>query len=419
MGTSSDTFSSNLLTWLRGTDPPLSERSLSCTISFARICLIAGLVFLHYDQYPNIDVSPFSGIDATQHHLATFINSFILFFFFSVVPLLSMISGWLFFSFDASGASSALRRRMKRRFASLYLPLVFWNVLYLGMLWAAHRQFPEFPLFRELNLSFPTANWLDYVNAVFGVTQHPIALQFWFVRDLFVTALISPLLWWVLRGAPYIGMAILCGAWIIGSGLVVFFRTDVVFFFYLGAFLRIRRASLQISGGATVVLMAIYVTLVVLRALAPMVLDLSGHRPELLTAATRSMRVIGVVACWGLCLRLASTRPGAIVASYGGLAFFLYAIHYPLIDVIKIVFWRWVPAQSDGWMILHYAATVTATLAIGIGGGLLLARIVPRAFALLNGGRLVSTRRLTTDVQGVQEDRGMASTTRGPETAVN
>ena len=118
----------------RGDARALSAQELSQTISFARISLIVGLVFLHYETYPNSTLSPFRGLDVAQHQVATFVNSFVLFFFFSVVPLLSMVSGWLFFSFTAEDAADALRRRMRRRFFSLYVPLVFWNALFLAVL---------------------------------------------------------------------------------------------------------------------------------------------------------------------------------------------------------------------------------------------------------------------------------------------
>src|SRR4051794_6097888 len=88
------------------------EQQLAITINFARITLIVGLVFLHYESFPNVGVSPFRGLAiGSPHPIAFFINSFVLFFFFAVVPLLSMISGWLFFSFTGE-PWAALRRRI-------------------------------------------------------------------------------------------------------------------------------------------------------------------------------------------------------------------------------------------------------------------------------------------------------------------
>lgn len=382
-----DTVRDGLERLLRGDAKALTRDQIARTISFARISLIVGLVFLHYQAFPNSDVSPFDGIDLDRNPVATFINSFVLFFFFSVVPLLSMVSGWLFFAFDAEGAGASLRKRIRRRVSSLYLPLVVWNGLFLAVLALLYVNAPTNALLGEINLHFSRATVADYLNAVFGVTRHPIAFQFWFVRDLFVTMLVSPILWLSLRHVPYLGMALLGAAWLAGSGLGLFFRTDVAFFFYLGGFIRMRGIALHIGPRVAWALLGGYVVLVALRALAPALLDLSDGRPPLLTAATRAMRLIGVVACWGIFLQLACTRFGRFVAGYGGLAFFLHAMHFPLIAEVKIRLWQLMPAHTDGWLLIHFLASVVLTVGLCMTAGLLLTRWAPGAFALMNGGR--------------------------------
>lgn len=382
-------YGNTLYAWFRGDAPPVSGQQLSLTINLARICLIVGLVFLHYKTFPNSTASPFDGLDPQHHPLATFVNSTALFFFFSAVPLLSMISGWLFFSFRAHGAVTSLYTRVRRRVFSLYLPMVFWNAAFLAVLLVLFAWQPGHLIFDQLNLQFANASGLDYVNAVFAITERPIGFQFWFIRDLFVTVLVSPLLWLSLRYLPYVGMAVLAAAWLVGADLVVFFRPDVLFFFYLGGFLRLRNAPLEIGLRSTMVLIALYVLLVVLRALAPMAVDIGHPRPELLTLGTRALRLIGVLACWGMALHLGRTRLGGALARYGGFSFFLYAAHFPLLAQVKIVLWRWVPAESDAWMIVHYLLSVAATVVIAFSLGLLLARAVPNWFAAMNGGRIV------------------------------
>jgi succinoglycan biosynthesis protein ExoH len=366
---------------------PLPAADLSQTISFARLALIVGLVFLHYESFPNSNVSPFRGFDPDHHQVATFLNSFVLFFFFSVVPLLSIVSGWLFFSF-ASAPQDAVRQalvhRIRRRFQSLYLPLLFWNALFLGAMAALYRLAPDHPLLAQLNIEFRSAAAADYLNAIFGATGHPIAFQFWFVRDLFLSILISPAIWLVLRTAPFLGAATLGLAWITGHDLWIFFRTDVLFFFFLGGLIRVRGWPLTVSWRTTVAFLAVYLLLVALRTAAPVVVD--GHMP-LLAAATRGMRLFGVVACWGLFQRLAGTGSGRVMARYGGLAFFLHAAHFPLLAEVKILLWPLLPAETDGWMLAHYAASVLITIGLGVAAGILLARLFPRAFAFLNGGR--------------------------------
>jgi hypothetical protein len=372
---------------VRGDGAALTKQELSQTISFARITLIVGLVFLHYDSFPNARISPFRGLDTTQDQVATFVQSFVLFFFFSVVPLLSMISGWLFFSF-LSDPSAALLSRIRRRFVSLYLPLVFWNTLFLASLLGIYYVAPHYPLLAQMNIDFGTAGPRDYINAVFGITQHPVGFQFWFVRDLFVTVLVSPLLWMMLTRAPLFGAVVLGGSWLAGHDLWIFFRTDVVFFFYVGGLIRTRSIPVEIGSRATWVFVFVYVALCAARTLAPYAVG--DANPYVLQVATRGMRLVGVLACWGVFQRVALTSMGAQVARFGGLAFFLHAAHYPLIEEVKLALWDVLPTHTQAGMLLHYVVSVAVTTTIGIGLGLLLTRFAPRVFSLFNGGRVAA-----------------------------
>ena len=373
-------------TIVRGDGPAVSKNDLSQIINFARISLIVGLVFLHYEWFPNARISPFRGLDPAQNQVATFVQSFILFFVFSVVPLLSMISGWLFFSFR-DDAAAGLRSRIRRRFSSLYLPLVFWNALFLAVLLLLFQFDPANELLAEMNIDLGAAGPMDYVNAVFALTQHPIGFQFWFVRDLFVTVLVSPLLWLMLTRAPLLGAVFLGAAWLMGHDLWIFFRTDVVFFFYLGGWIRLRALPVEIGARATWVFLAAYIAMCAVRTLAPYLVD---GDPFILQVMTRGMRLAGVLACWGLFQRIALTPIGGLVARFGGLAFFLHAAHFPLIAEVKLILWDLLPAETQPWMLVHYVVSVLVTVAIGIGLGLLLTRSAPKAFSLLNGGRVVA-----------------------------
>lgn len=369
----------------------LSSLEISRTISLARILLIVGLVFLHYLKFPNSYVWPYTGLDVNEHSVATFVNSAIYFFFLSAVPLLSMISGWLFFSFGNNDPMKTLFSRIQRRFTSLYLPLVFWNVVFMAGLYAIYKTNTHYPLLDELNIDFSTASWKEYINGIFAITTRPIGFHFWFVRDLVVTALVSPLLLIMSRRAPWLGAAALCIAWICGWSMVIFLRPDVPFFFYLGALVHLKQLSVTISLKAAIAVTAIFVAIVCIRALAPLAVEFSGgyNVPTWLRITTSLMRLVGVVACWGMLQHMAQTPRGIRIGIYSGLAFFLYSVHWPLIAILKIWLWPLMPAHTDFWMLVHYLACVTLTVMIGFSFSILLNRYVPAAFALMNGGRLL------------------------------
>jgi len=361
---------------------------LSRTIDLSRIVLIVGLVFLHYGKYPNTPVSPFNGIGVGEYEIATFVNSFLLFFFFSAVPLLSLISGWLFFSFldePTTDPAASLFSRIGRRFNSLYLPLITWNFLFLGALLSLYVAFPDYPLFKTLNIDFDTAVLAQYFNAVFAIDRAPLAFQFWFVRDLFVTILLSPVLWVLIKRAPYGTAVMLLIVWLVNYDTRIFLRPDVVFFFFLGGLIRSSRTDVGVGARMMVILSSIYVVMVTARALAPYLIDEST---ALLAGYTRLMRLIGALACWGLFLRIAGTKVGKSVARWGPFAFFLYAAHFPLMAEVKLRLWNVLPAVNDFWMVVHFLASVVLTVAICLGAAVLLAKYVPGVFGALNGGRV-------------------------------
>ena len=209
-------------------------------------------------------------------------------------------------------------------------PLVLWNFVYLVILWIVFQKRPQSEILKEININFATAAVLAYVNAVFAITDHPIGFQFWFVRDLFVTVLVSPIIWLMLTRAPWSLLLVLCVARRLR--LWIFFRSDVVFFFDLGGLLRLYKAPLEMQN--------------VRYALASWRLHPSGRASDCGTICRRmgpsargwtpSMRLIGVVACWGMFQAMALTEFGACVARYGGFAFFLHAAHFPFLAAVKI-----------------------------------------------------------------------------------
>lgn len=357
------------------------------TIEVARVALVIGLVFLHYFNFPTDARPPFQGIDPAQHQVATFVNGFFTFFFFSAVPLLSAVSGWLFFGFP-DGEGGAVGKRIRGRVRSLLLPLVLWNLMTLAAALAAQSIVPTSGFATQFGLHVDTAGAWDYVNAVLGLTAVPIAFQFWFVRDLFVTVLCTPILALLLRHAPIAGAVGLGAIWAAGFTLGIFIRTDVLFFFYLGALLRRRGVDPTIGLGVTLALTLAYSILVAIRTLAPLWVDLADpSQAAWVEFATRMMRPLGVAACWGLCLHLAGLRIAAPLAALGGFAFFLHAAHYPVIALVKDVLWRVTPGASDGWLLAHYGVSVALTVAIVGLGALLVFRISPGLYAILAGGR--------------------------------
>lgn len=218
-----------------------------------------------------------------------------------------------------SDAANALFTRIVKRAWTLYLPLVAWNAFFLLLMASIYVLNHDYPLLAHLNLDFGDARPGQFVNAVFAITGKPIAFQFWFVRDLFVSVLVSPILWLGITRAPLLMGVVLGAAWLSDFNLWIFFRTDVVFFFFLGGLARVHDTDVTLSWRATAIAFVLYCGIVALRAAAPLYLDIADAQTrEIVDMATRFMRLAGVVAAWGLIQHAAATRWGAAASGFGG-----------------------------------------------------------------------------------------------------
>jgi fucose 4-O-acetylase-like acetyltransferase len=128
------------------------------------------------------------------------------------VPVSLLLAGYLLaVSFGAGYASYIDKLRSKAR--TLLVPLLFWNVLVL----AVYALVQTTPITASM-MSGRSSAVLDFglfevIAAVLGIGRAPIAFQFWFIRDLIILTVLSPLLLQLIRLAPWLVMVTLFALW--------------------------------------------------------------------------------------------------------------------------------------------------------------------------------------------------------------
>ena len=238
-------------------------------ISFVRFPLAIGVVMIHCFfrikgwQYDKLAEQGFGSNVTMEFILSTRI--FILF----VVVLFFLISGYLFFLHLEEWDSNRWLRKMKRRFWTLLIPYVLWNTIYILYIIG-----PE--IWDCLVHGKPwdvVKTWVDehggwiglYWNArvlgagqmdIWGHSAHttvPILLPFYFIRNLIVLDLFTPLLHFLLRSrdgkvSPYgiVTMALLAFLYLTQTSFLISgFTSEAFFFFGWGAFLSLNRFELS------------------------------------------------------------------------------------------------------------------------------------------------------------------------------
>lgn len=145
------------------------------------------------------------------------------------VPLFFAISGYLFF-LNAPDQPDAkwFGNKLKKRVFSLLLPYLIANAAAFLCYWAVIRFRPGW-----------IAGFLgdQWKSPLFVLWTGPINLSLWFIRELIVVSILSPVIWLIVRYTRIWGVLLL--------GVLWFFRKGPapVFFFSLGACLSFWRQS--------------------------------------------------------------------------------------------------------------------------------------------------------------------------------
>ena len=246
----------------------MNKNVTSELISFARFPLAISVVMIHCFfsikgwQYDHLADQGFGSNVAMEFIISTRI--IILF----VVALFFLISGYLFFLHLEEWNSGGWLRKMKRRFWTLLIPYLLWNTLYIlyiigpdiwdclvyGKPWYVVKAWVD-----------DHGGWVGlYWNAkslgigqvdIWGHPAHttvPILLPFYFIRDLIVVDLFTPLFHFLLRSRDgrvslyaIVSMVLLAFLYLTQTSFMIpGFTAEAFFFFGWGAFLSLNRFEL-------------------------------------------------------------------------------------------------------------------------------------------------------------------------------
>lgn len=367
-------------------------------ISAARLLMICGLVWHHLFEIPGSTHSPRAILQGVTHFVPELINSFVHMAMMTAVPMLSVISGFLFFRRSEINYG----RLIGSRFRTVALPTWLWSALWFGIGWflytlARNAGWVGAPGLAWLNYASESGGFEDLgantlVNGVFAVSREPFAMQFWFVHDLLITIVLSPVIYFFLQMMNWRLLVLAALLWLALPDPPLLFSGNVPTFFALGAWLTLPR-----SPSLGTVLRRIEAwrwTLTGLLTVA-LLLRIFSHDFGGYEAMLRShqylclLRVLGVLALAAQISRLVSLRDEStmLLERYSCYSFFIFAAHYPLIEIVQFGVVN-IPGHASALgMLLSWLLVPLVTILCSLALALALERHMPAAFSVLNGGR--------------------------------
>ena len=236
------------------TSKKTNEEILSQTIAFLRFPLIAGVVLIH-STVNDVVIKGVQLIPPDGHWFYDTISYLFSDIFAAVaVPLFFFISGFLFFYKTEAFTKEVYAKKLKRRVHTLLIPYIFWNlavalllflseIFFSGLMSGVHKALHDYT-FQDWLWTFWDRKHIDGV----GDGNLPICYQFWFLRDLMVVMLFSPLVYWVVKKLKQYVLIVLGIFWVADFWFTLpGFSIAALFFFSFGAYFSIHGINFAVK----------------------------------------------------------------------------------------------------------------------------------------------------------------------------
>lgn len=363
--TSNDTFT---------TDMPI----ISAAIARMRLPLIIGVVLIHCNVPELLRAWNGSQPD-TSLWTTNAIGSISLLLDRTVTSVFFFISGFLFFLNTNGFTLSQYKEKLRRRVATLLVPYILWNIVFFVLhsaksILAAPSGCITIDAIALLR-TFPSAFW-NYADLC------PADLPLWFVRDLIVVVLFTPLIHAFAKGRrAFIFIPLLFAwLWFLPQWRAVGVNPQAFLYFSLGAAFTINRLSPVpkssiVTAGAAAVLTATAIFCVPLFG--------SPYDEAVRLATVGAMLAAG----FGTLSRAKGTHIGKNCRILSDKVFFIYAAHALFAGTTVRLLSTAIPVSCNSGMAAVYVLSpliiITATLLLHR----LISLVSPQIANVLNGKR--------------------------------
>ncbi len=295
------------------------------------------------------------------------------------VPLFFLMSGYFFFQ-GFTWSWRGFGRKLATRAKTLLLPYLFWTIFWVCIRFLGQSIPAVKAYFTGDGRLLADYSMYDLTNAVLGLTRAPEAYHFWFIRDLMLLMIISPLIFLVLRrlALPFLGAMFV--VWITAGWRIYTPDAVGVLFFSVGGYLAMQ--------GKTLFFFDRYGKWFVLVYLPVLLADVLWYEAPFNLCLHRCGIVVGLVAIlFGSSMLLVSERLKNTLLRLSGASFFVYATHEPLLGIAKTLAFQFLPLNRPYTMLLIYIFVPLAVVAGLVGVHGILKSLLPKTLTVVTGGR--------------------------------
>ena len=379
----------------------LTRGGYSESINMLRFPLAILVVFVH-GFGADIDVSELHASGLTGLAVYDYIR-----LFFSVViarsavPIFFIVSGYLLFLKVEDYNNAVYVSKLRKRLHSLVIPYISWIALFLlwtlmfkvgGVLFHAKSWTGILEYFQEngyLHMLWDCSVWEERTTWL-GIKTHnsgPILLPFWYMRDLIIMVVISPVIYWLIKKTKIIFIISLLAiyvfdirvSWMSGT------FTCASLFFSLGAYFAINKQDFtDVLWKWKKIICPVAVALIVCQTYTGSAMGDETSKlihPWLVIFQSFALILLASALC-------KYPKLYAINKKLARTSFFIYALHFFILGYVNIILNKMIPLDNScSVAILNYIAAPIVCAVICIGVYLGMQKFLPCTLDVIIGER--------------------------------
>lgn len=346
-------------------------------ITSLRFLLIAFVVFIHANLTAD-DALDYYHLDFVQPTWIAWFKEFVCGTLGgAAVPLFFLFSAYLQFS-----KSDPYPDLLKKRSRTLLLPYIAWTLITIALYAAAQTMPQTAPFFQnDINIvrNWNALGWLKaltYHNFAISL-KTPLVYQFWFLRDLMIFIVLSPALQFLCRKMPGAVIAAVSAVFVCGIPVFITVSPSALFFYVAGYFFAERKLSF--FAVADTVRLREYAVLIALLEAVRVGLNINVGTAQVVISCLFFLKLSGCI--------VRRERLFLLTERLAGLSFFVYAVHTPFLGTaVNKLSWKFIPLHGFNCLV-QFLVAAFLTLAFSLAAGMVLKKLCPPLFSVLNGGR--------------------------------
>lgn len=363
-----------------------NEELLSKTILSLRFPLIVGVVLVH--AYPLI--TSIRGNSYASEIEIPLIYNYVRILFSKIicqicVPLFFFISGFLFF-YKSTWGLSVYKKKIKKRLRTLLIPYLFWNLVALFYFWIITQPFMRFCFPNGAEVKYVTPWIMNFWIASSSGTEvtAPILGQFWFLRDLMIFVLLTPLMYYLVYRFRIYTLFVIVITWVFNiiPGLP-HLSCGGLLFFSLGAYFSIHKKDfILVFSRISLFSFIAYPILATIDLLSIGTLyNTYIHDIGILMGVIFAINFVVLLLNKGII----NMKLSQILAST---SFFIYAFHEPvLLSYLRKLLYVIFKPTTNSMLIFLYFFSVIIVVILCCSILFLIRKMFPRFTSLITGGR--------------------------------